>query len=99
MTSPTQYNIPIEKFIFDKEQLYINASFWEKNGWLKPKKGDEIAVIGKTRIIRYVFSSDAGSQGVYLIFRPKEYFERQYETLAQTDRILTTSMLRIEMNK
>jgi len=85
------YPIPIEVFKIEGQfLLIIDGSYWDKRGWLSPKREDNITVLGKTRKIQFRFSSEAFGE---MFFRPLEYFDTHGSPL--TDDF----MIRITLDK
>lgn len=74
----TQYNIMIEMFEPEYRcHLKINGSHWTKNQWPMIKNDDVILVLGKTRNIEFVFSSEMSPHRGYssdkIYFRPSRH--------------------------
>jgi hypothetical protein len=85
------YPIPIEVFNIDAGYLFtIDGSYWDKRGWLHPKREDQITVLGKTRKITFKFSSESFGE---MFFRPLDYFDKP------KPQIYNDYMIRIELYK
>jgi hypothetical protein len=67
------------------------------NGLLKE---DKIEIQGQTRTITFVYSSDGGSNGTFMYFRPESYFTTEDRAeLNKNDSVAACALLRIDLTK
>lgn len=69
----TEYKLQITDFNIVGHLLELDYIYFRKHNWSLPKKGDTIIVEGKTRTIKFVFSSKSLDR---INFRPEVYFNK-----------------------